>query len=414
MKRALWIVAVVVATIVGFWFSWKRQLTPAAEPAGGDTLSEPAPAFTSRREPVAVAPTADEPAAVAARPAGLGAGEATSAAGPSRTRTSELNDAAIAALGRGELETAVELFERCHERAPAEDVFRRNLAEALARLAQQEYERADAASFALALEHLARAVQLAPERATLAERLARWRRVEETERGFWTDASEHFELAYDGDRSELLWSSFQMLHVLEAAYQDFGELFVRYPVEGGRSKIRVVLYRRAEFDAITGIGHWAGGVFDGTVRVPIEDLGREESALRRVLRHELVHVFVRSIGGSCAPSWLDEGLAQWLEVDGAAQRAPRVARARAALAGVELHDLERLRSGLAGWSDPDEIRRAYSEALAFVSWIDGRFGERVAFELVRACGAAEGVQASFRTLTGVALQDAWREFGDGL
>ena len=52
--------------------------------------------------------------------------------------------------------------------------------------------------------------------------------------------------------------------------------------------------------------------------------------------------------------------------------------------------------------------------LAFVSWIDGRFGERVAFELVRACGAAESVQASFRTLTGVALQDAWREFGDGL
>jgi hypothetical protein len=186
-------------------------------------------------------------------------------------------------------------------------VFAANLAEALARLAVREDEHGGAEERAHAIEHLARAAELAPGREDIARRLEQMRRLAKSEEGFNVETSDHFELSYDGARTDLLWSSFQIVTVLENAYQDFGELFGLWPVEGGRPRIRVVLYRKSGFHEATGIGHWAGGVFDGSVRVPLEDLGREKETLEHVLRHEIAHAFVRESGGSLVPGWLNEG-----------------------------------------------------------------------------------------------------------
>jgi hypothetical protein len=114
------------------------------------------------------------------------------------------------------------------------------------------------------------------------------------------------------------------------------------------------------------------------------------------------------------PSWLDEGLAQRLEARDPAARAQRERRSRAALSGAELHPIAALSSGISGWSDADAIRRAYDEALAFTAWLEPRFGERLAFDLVRAAGAGTPVEQRFPAATGSTLDAAWAEFAAGL
>ena len=323
-----------------------------------------------------------------------------------RRQAVALNDQALVALESGDLERAIELLESCLAIDPEEAIFRRNLAETLARMAGQEYEQATAGSIRRAIEWLERAVELAPDRTALADRLTRWRTVEETEDGFWVESSEHFELAYDGSRDELLWSAGDLFEILEAAYLELGELFGRFPVEHGRPRIRVVLYRKSEFDGVTGLGHWAGGVFDGTVRVPVEDLGREKSILSAVLRHEVVHAFVRDVGGASVPAWLDEGLAQRFESPEHAHRSARTQRARRRLEGGELFPLERLREGIARWTNADEIRRAYDQSLALVARLESEYGERLPFEMIIACRDGASVEDTFATRTGVGLEVA--------
>ena len=57
---------------------------------------------------------------------------------------------------------------------------------------------------------------------------------------------------------------------------------------------------REEFSKLTGLGHWAGGAYDGRIRVPVTDLAKEERPLVRVLRHELVHAVVVIEDGASA------------------------------------------------------------------------------------------------------------------
>ncbi len=277
-------------------------------------------------------------------------------------------------------------------------MFRTNLAQALIRLALQRRELPPCGDCTALL---ARAAELAPERADLARLLARWRDEDEAQDGFWRDSSLHFDLSYDGARRDLLRGSSEILLVLEDAYIDLGEFFGRHPVEEGRPRIQVVLYRREQFGALTGLGDWAGGAFDGTVRIPVEDLAREESGLRRVLRHELVHSSGRGVGGAEVPGWLNEGLAQWLEGD----RAAAVARARGRLAGRALFALEDLRGTLAAWEDADSIAVAYAQSLAFCDFVAEHYGERLLVEMVAARAAGESADEAFARRTRLSLSD---------
>ncbi|TDJ71526.1 MAG: hypothetical protein E2O39_08200 [Planctomycetota bacterium] len=366
---------------------------------------------------VAPPPTAAVPDPIPARRPAFAAapgGERGEAVGAADGRTSSArrarNERAIAALEQGDYEAAVQLFEQCHAEAPAVEVFARNLAEALARLAAREHESADEELRARALERLSRAVQLHPERDDLADLLARWRRTAEAEQDFWRKLTDHFELSFDGTREELMAGTAPLELELERAYHEFGDAFGAYPVEDGRPRIRVVLYRRAAFDSVTGLGDWAAGVFDGTVRVPVTDLAREGEHLVQVLRHELMHAFVQEMGGAQVPGWLNEGLAQLYEAPSPAGRRATVDAARRKLADQTLFSLERLRGSLASWSDTAEIELAYAQSVAFVAFVERMYGERVLFEMVTGCKAARTPEQVFRARIGDGLERVLVDF----
>jgi hypothetical protein len=315
------------------------------------------------------------------------------------------NLAAITALDAGQFDEAIALFEACHEQFADMSVFARNLAEALARAALAEHERN--ARCTLCLVRLSRAIELAPEREDLARLLARWKSEAQVEQNFWRESSLHFELSYDGERSDLLWGSTRLLDALERAYTDLGELFAFYPVESGRAKFRVVLYERAGFSLLTGLGDWAGGAFDGSaIRIPIGDLAAEEARLERVFRHELCHAFVRELGGDSVPGWLNEGLAQWLEHQSDSQRAAAADAASAALAGTLPLPLSDLSGSLAGWKDEAVITRAYRQSLGLTGYLWRQHGQRAVLAMLLGCKQGQAPAASFEQEARLSLDDA--------
>lgn len=327
---------------------------------------------------------------------------------------SELNRLAILKLQSGDLAGAVADFEQCHLAEPDEPVFASNLAEALARLARSLNED-PARPPEDSIELLARAVELAPDRVDLPALLARWRKSADTEAEFWTDETAHFLMSYDGSRSDVMkYGYLQLESMLETAYEDLGVAFNHYPVGHGDPKIRVVLYKRDEFTEITGVGHWAGGVFDGVVRVPLGDFDRQRSQLERVLRHEVVHAFLRSMGGKQVPAWLNEGLAQWHEESSPLARSANLERARSKLRGQELFALADLQGTLATWSEEEAIARGYAQSLAFVDFIAQWYGEPVLLDMVRGCLDKKDSAEVFRSRIGLELSEVLSDMKSSL
>ena len=356
-------------------------------------------------------PAAPDPAPQppAARRAAAGEpGPALPAARPGES-WNELNNRAVDLLaqdgaGLAEFEAAAALLERCHGAQPEQATFRANLAEALARWAMAERDR-PGVDRAAALARLERAASLAPERGDLAELIERWRRELETERDFASYGSLYFELTFDGEQRDLLARAVELTEILDRAYGELRERFQHDPNQARGTRLRVVVYTPQAFHAVTGLGHWAAGAFDGSVRLPIGDLDRDRPRWERTLRHELVHAFLDSLAGRGLPGWLNEGLAQWHE--GALGQ--QLALARRALAEPPL-DLAELAGNLGQSGDPARIGQAYAQALLFTDFLLARYGENGVASLLAGIGAGSSAAAAFERALGLPLSEAHEFF----
>lgn len=327
------------------------------------------------------------------------------------------NNRAVELLDAGQLDEAVELFEEVVAEAPENETYRSNLRNALLRRANELTQEDPEA----AAEDYERALEFATDDAT-RKRIEglrdRAQAIATEEKDFVVESTLHFTFRFDGAREEIIGGVDELKVILEAAYQEYGDLFRRRPVEEGEPRIEVVLYRSEGFNAVTGLGDWAGGVFDGTIRVPADDLrdrGRV-ARLRSVLRHEVAHAFTASIGGKDVPAWLNEGLAQWLENPSATSGKVRLARGRLGASDQPLFRLSELQGTLALWKDRAKIARAYDQALAFTDYLVQTYGSDLVFEMVAACkaGGAGGAAARFREALLVDLEVVVGDFRDDL
>ena len=314
-----------------------------------------------------------------------------------------LNDRGIELLGAEDFPGAIELFETCYAERPDVEAYAFNLSEGLSRLATDVYQEGSRAE---ALELLARAVELSPNREALVELLARWRKRASEEEELWQYETDHFELVFDSERSDILFGAQDVLDVLEAAYLEFSSLFSHDPIASGRERIRVVLTSRSDFQRATGLGEWAGGAYDGTIRLPLRDLNRERASWTRILRHELGHVWMRELGGRNVPGWLNEGLCQWLEGD----RGELNQSAKRALENHKLFNLAQLTGSLIQWSDAAEVGRAYAQAFLFLESLMQTYGIAAVLEMATGCKAGIDPAVSFERVTLISLSVAFDDF----
>jgi tetratricopeptide (TPR) repeat protein len=127
------------------------------------------------------------------------------------------------------------------------------------------------------------------------------------EENYKENESAHFELRYNGTAQPVL--AREVLRVLETHFANIESELSYTPPEA----IGVVLYTQQGFADITRAPGWVGALNDGRIRVPVQGLAGVDSELSRVLKHELTHSFIQQKTRGRAPTWLQEGVAQWME-----------------------------------------------------------------------------------------------------
>jgi tetratricopeptide (TPR) repeat protein len=119
--------------------------------------------------------------------------------------------------------------------------------------------------------------------------------------------SSHFMLRYSGSSEPALARA--VLHTLERHYGAIESELSYSPPDS----IGVILYTQHAFADITQAPNWVGALNDGRIRVPVQGLSDVTPELSRVLKHELTHSFVQQKTRGHATTWIQEGLAQWME-----------------------------------------------------------------------------------------------------
>lgn len=179
------------------------------------------------------------------------------------------------------------------------------------------------------------------------------------EENFRENESAHFQLRYNGTAEPAL--AREVLRVLETHYARIeAELNYTPP-----DPIGVVLYTQEGFADITRAPGWVGALNDGRIRVPVQGLTGVDTELSRVLKHELTHSFIQQKTHSRAPTWIQEGVAQWMEGKRSDENAPVLVQVYDQGQAAALGQLEGSWMGL-----PDDVARyAYAWALANIEYI---------------------------------------------
>jgi tetratricopeptide (TPR) repeat protein len=188
-------------------------------------------------------------------------------------------------------------------------------ADAYARLAEAYYQQGDPTAALSAWED---ALRLRPGDAGLRRRVEDVRREVRVQGGYRGRESQHFTIAYEGQRREDIGRD--LLQILERAYNDVGYELGAYPPY----EVQVIFYTDADFQRAVGAPHSAvGGAYyqllDGKIRMALQGMSPGDPHLASVLYHEYTHALIYAITrGNNPPRWVHEGLAVHME----RQRAP--------------------------------------------------------------------------------------------
>lgn len=205
----------------------------------------------------------------------------------------------------------------------------------------------------------------------------------------------------------------------DALYENETALGLRPPV----GPIEVTLFPKSVTAQVApDLPHWSAGVFDGRIRVPIPSEGPGSVRLERllrVLRHELVHALTAPLlVGRLLPSWIGEGMAQYMECSDSgrarcladAWRAADFRGARPSLLPFDSLD----RSFLT--LDHDAAQLAYAQSVFVVQVLERDFlGEGQLYRLTSAIARRDwrsGDSASLLDTLGVRAADLYQRAAD--
>ena len=185
---------------------------------------------------------------------------------------------------------------------------------------------------AFAIKTYESALALSPGTTLLRERLATWRSEASVHDNFRAVKDDRFTILFDGPANRVL--AERATTVLRDAFWRIGKALGSYP----SNAINVVLYTERQFHDITGAPEWAGGGFDGQIRMPVAGATQNLRAFDRILTHELTHAMLQAISNRNVPAWLNEGLAMYFEGDDMAASEKRLAVARVFVPLANLED----------------------------------------------------------------------------
>ena len=181
----------------------------------------------------------------------------------------------------------------------------------------------------------------------------------------------------------------QILQALESDYDDLARDLGNPP----RDNILVTLYTEQAFFDVTHAPTWSGAVNDGKLRIPVSGLTSVTPELARVLKHELAHSFIASLASGRCPTWLNEGIAQFLEPRNLGSDGHPLAQLFKAQQDIPLNMLE---GGFARFSEV-KASIAYAESLAAVSYINDSYGMSDVQRILERLSQGSSAEAALRS-----------------
>jgi tetratricopeptide (TPR) repeat protein len=213
----------------------------------------------------------------------------------------------------------------------------------------------------LAVRSMEKAAALAPGDPRIRGQLEQWRKESAIHSRLDQRPSVRFRVLFEGTEQQALGT--RVSQVLESSYWTIGKALNSYPGEA----LTVILYTNRQFQDVTRAPAWAGGAYDGRIRLPVGGALRTPAALDRVVRHELVHAMIANAAPRNVPTWVNEGLASVLESTDRAWVKKVLART------TEVFPLEDLTSGFSHL-DGTEALVAYAESAVAAEILVERLG----------------------------------------
>ena len=205
--------------------------------------------------------------------------------------------AGYAAFTLGRTDAAISYLKHAIESNP-------RFVQAMLLLAQIAYQAAD---LDLAVSTLQKAAAIVPKDRAIAQQLERWRGEAALHNRFEARSTARFTVLFEGAEEKAIGE--RVAAILESAYWRIGKTMNTYPSE----TLAVILYTNRQFQDITRAPAWAGGGYDGRIRLPVGGALRSPKTLERVVTHEFVHALIHNAAGTSAPAWVNEGLASYME-----------------------------------------------------------------------------------------------------
>ncbi len=172
--------------------------------------------------------------------------------------------------------------------------------------------------------------------------------------------------------------------------------------------INVKIYRAADFYRISSLPAWASGIYDGKMRLRVEDLDNDPAQVRDLLYHEYTHALLASNIRQPLPAWFHEGLAQLMEPQ-FAQSEREQKRVRTALADGRI-SFESLRKSFRDIPSKLEAEQAYLLSKYFLAELRQRHGEDKLRQWLALMTADENFEESFEQVYGLALEKAQEQW----
>lgn len=223
--------------------------------------------------------------------------------------------------------------------------------------------------FQNAVENLQLAVRSGGPFATAAaDLLKKVQKEGKVESGFETQSLHHFQVQFDGEkRNDVKLDS--VMQILEEAYSGVGSYFNYYP----EAPTPVIVYSKSQFKEASDSPVWVAALYDGKIRIPLNDIVQNSDILKSLIFHEYTHAVIFQITRGRCPVWLNEGFAQILEGETSLDK--KVANVKKYLSRKQVFDMTGLEGSFMGISPPAAVELAYDQSLLFTNFVIEKVGQ---------------------------------------